>query len=275
MVVNPIDTYTEPTFTNSAKGLLSLFAIGFIHQTIGFTLVGNTIEIPGLPKVELQHLDNWSYVYITALIYATYRYFLYNKAQISLLLGKALSEGLRNGWIGKLFVRLTLLKIRKPYHVTHVPFNEKKNTSNEPPNSIRITSYSGDDYASEWLYICLGDSLLPQAIVSIVNLHDGVSQKALGPIPSFLLWGKFRHEEQSHDEMLKTERLASYNLRWTKVVCFLPLGIFYCIKLLTYSPRAFDVFLPLVLSLGMLLHLFIPIPTLIEALNIYIINLLE
>lgn len=273
MAVNPIDTYTEPTFTSSAKGLLTLFAIGFIHQTIGITLVSNTIEIPGLPKIELQHLDRWSYVYMAALIYAIYRYFLHSKAQIAQLLGRALSKGFHSGWIGKLFVRLTMIKIGVPYNVTHIPFHDDKSSSEEPPNSIRISSYSDDDSPSEYLYICLGESLMPQAIVSIVELHNGIEQKALNYMPSLLLWGKFHREDQSRDDMGRTERTASYHLKLTTVICFVPLGVIYCVKLLTYSPRAFDVFLPLILCLGMLLHFCVPIPSIVEALNLYISNL--
>ncbi|MDC5720581.1 hypothetical protein [Vibrio europaeus] len=264
MAVNPIDTYTDPTFTNSAKGLLTLFAIGFIHQTIGVTLVGNTIEIPGLPTIELRHLDHWIYVYIAALVYSIYRYFLHSKAQISLLIGRAITEGFHRGWIGRLFVWLTLLKWNLPYYVTHIPFPKEGEKVNEPPNSVRISSYSGGDSPSEWLYVCFGESLVPHSIVSQVNIAEGIEQKAMHKIPSSLFWGTFRDEDPAQEDLGREVRKASYKVRLLGRICFVLLALFYCIKLLTYSPRAFDVFLPLVLSLGMLLHFYIPIPSIIE-----------
>ncbi len=54
-MTNPLETFTDPSFTSSAKGLMTLFCIGLIHVVIGVDLEDVKIAIPWFPIVTFEH----------------------------------------------------------------------------------------------------------------------------------------------------------------------------------------------------------------------------
>ncbi len=61
--MNPIDKITEPSFTSSTRGLLTLFCIGIFHIVIGIDLSNSKIAIPWFPVVELKNIERLIYLY--------------------------------------------------------------------------------------------------------------------------------------------------------------------------------------------------------------------
>ncbi|MGR6838072.1 hypothetical protein ACU5DF_02775 [Aliivibrio wodanis] len=76
--MNPIDKITDPTFTNSSKGLLTLFCIGLIHTVVGVDLTSTEIAIPWLPSINFPNTDRFSYLYWGLVTFTIYRYMLHN-----------------------------------------------------------------------------------------------------------------------------------------------------------------------------------------------------
>ncbi|ELC7281173.1 hypothetical protein RJO76_002263 [Aeromonas veronii] len=80
--MNPLDKITDPTFTNSAKGLLTLFCIGAFHFIIGIDLVGKEITIPWLPSISFENTERLTYLYWGLVGFTMYRYTLHNSTKI-------------------------------------------------------------------------------------------------------------------------------------------------------------------------------------------------
>ncbi len=76
--MNPIDKITDPTFTNSSKGLLTLFCIGLIHTFVGVDLTSTAIVIPWLPSINFPNIERLSYLYWGLVAFTVYRYVLHN-----------------------------------------------------------------------------------------------------------------------------------------------------------------------------------------------------
>jgi len=76
--MNPIDKITDPTFTNSSKGLLTLFCIGLAHTIVGVDLTSTEIAIPWLPSINFPNTERLSYLYWGLVFFTVYRYVLHN-----------------------------------------------------------------------------------------------------------------------------------------------------------------------------------------------------
>lgn len=74
----PIDKITDDGFTNTSKGLLTLFTIGVIKIFLGVEFTSSTISIPWLPTVEIYNLKNIIYLYWALVAYAIHRYLIHN-----------------------------------------------------------------------------------------------------------------------------------------------------------------------------------------------------
>ncbi|ELB2918751.1 hypothetical protein AB3A93_000189 [Vibrio parahaemolyticus] len=130
--MNPIDKVTDPSFTESAKGLMVLFCIGAIHLVIGVELTNARIAIPWFPTVNFKHLEYLVYLYWALSFYAMYRYSLHNATLIREQWFKSLYEGLR-GPSGKRFIKEAIFLQDASYDVE---------TKSAPPGkNISIVGY--------------------------------------------------------------------------------------------------------------------------------------
>ncbi|CAH7487863.1 hypothetical protein VCHA41O245_90051 [Vibrio chagasii] len=103
--MNPVEKITEPSFTSSSKGLMTLFCIGVIHQTIGIEFSDTAITIPWLPKIEFLHAERLFDLYLAFVAYATYRYTLHSLPTLRAINARSLSKGLKETVRGKRFIR--------------------------------------------------------------------------------------------------------------------------------------------------------------------------
>ncbi|OCH12689.1 hypothetical protein A6E05_05980 [Aliivibrio sp. 1S165] len=140
--MNPIDKITDPTFTNSAKGLMTLFCIGLGHTIIGVELTEAKIAIPWFPTINFLNPQNLVYLYWGLVWYSMYRYVLENALQFREYWFYALASSLRVGQIGESFVRKSIYINDDFYDVkTILGINE----SEVKGNSIDINIYEYDE----------------------------------------------------------------------------------------------------------------------------------
>lgn len=76
--MSPINTITEPSFTNTSKGLMTLFCIGLFHLIIGVDLTSTEIAIPWLPSVNFPNTDRLPILFWILVFFTMYRYCLHN-----------------------------------------------------------------------------------------------------------------------------------------------------------------------------------------------------
>lgn len=132
--MNPVvDKLTDPTFTNSAKGLMTLFCIGLAHMVIGVELTDAKIAIPWFPTINFLNPQNLVFLYWGVVAYAMYRYILEHHPQFRKQWFHALASSLRVGQIGERFVRKNIYRTDLFYDV--------KTTEESDYHSIGITTY--------------------------------------------------------------------------------------------------------------------------------------
>lgn len=105
--MNLIEKITAPTFTNSSKGLLTLFCIGLFHTVVGVDLTSTEIAIPWLPSINFPNTERLSYLYWIAVSYTVYRYVLHNTLPFRETYFKALCLFLKSS-SGKSFINSTI-----------------------------------------------------------------------------------------------------------------------------------------------------------------------
>ncbi|EKO3388751.1 hypothetical protein OMA37_000514 [Vibrio fluvialis] len=115
--INPIDKFTDPTFTESAKGLMTLFCIGAVHTVLGVELVDAEIAVPWFPTVIFNNPKNLIYLYWGMTFYAIYRYCLHNATIIRSYWFDALLKGLKSP-SGASFISKTIWLSDGSYEVT-------------------------------------------------------------------------------------------------------------------------------------------------------------
>ena len=101
--MNPIEKLTDPSFTESAKGLMTLFCIGVIHLIIGVELTETKIAIPWLPTVNFEHPERLTYLFWGLVFYSTYRYTLHHAEELRKLRFESLYSGLSKP-LGRAFI---------------------------------------------------------------------------------------------------------------------------------------------------------------------------
>lgn len=135
--MNPIiDKVTDPSFTNSAKGLMILFCIGLAHMVIGVELTDTEIAIPWFPTVNFLNPQNLVFLYWGVVCYSMYQYTLEHTEQFRKQWFHALSSSLQVGQVGEKFVRKTIYSSDLFYDV-------KTNLENGY-NSIEVQTYEYD-----------------------------------------------------------------------------------------------------------------------------------
>ena len=134
--MNPIEKITDPTFTNSSKGLLTLFCIGLIHTVVGVDLTSTEIAIPWLPSINFPNTERLSYLYWGAVAYTVYRYVLHNILPFKESYFKAICLFLKSS-SGKSFIESTIYARSLTYQVEVIDDLESK-----PRVTIKHYDYS-------------------------------------------------------------------------------------------------------------------------------------
>lgn len=134
---SPIEKITDPSFTSSAKGLMTLFGIGLIHVVIGINLKETQITIPWFPIIEFEHAHRLVYLYWALVFYAIYRYSLHHKPMFGQYYFEALSQVLVRGKQGEKFVRKAIYSGNDYYEV-------EVGKAKDGTNTIEISQYSID-----------------------------------------------------------------------------------------------------------------------------------
>ncbi|WP_140357694.1 hypothetical protein, partial [Vibrio parahaemolyticus] len=104
---SPIEKITDPSFTESAKGLMTLFCIGVIHLVIGVELTDVKIAIPWFPTITFKRPEYLVFLYWGFNFYAIYRYILHNISCFRKYWFSSLYNGLQNP-LGEKFIFQTI-----------------------------------------------------------------------------------------------------------------------------------------------------------------------
>ncbi|ELC9554523.1 hypothetical protein RJY19_001160 [Vibrio alginolyticus] len=252
-VQTPIDTITDPSFTNSAKGLMTLFCIGIIHVVIGIDIIDSSITIPWLPKITFNHPELIFDLYITLVIYSIYRYCLHSRSRLMRLNVQSLSEGLSASPLGKHFVYRYILEEGTPYNTSKrteelsgIPFSAP---------SVEIWSHQEpDEPPTEIFYLFFNNSVFVRSAANNVNHALGISQKALIDEKISPLWGNFlSHEVTGQDETNILQSISSFKIRFI----LMAINIYFTLKKMASHPAAFDFLLPPLLNTGLLFYIFL------------------
>lgn len=224
----------------SGKGLLVLFIIGVVKFKLGIEFTTNTIEIPWLPKVEIKSIENIVYLYWGLVAYTCYRYWIYSKPTFSEVGAKALGCYLDCTKIGKRFVRKYILD-KEAKFISSACQNEHTKQW-----STRIQSFN-EEVPTESFYLEFKEASHPQSASSSVG-PDGMPQKCLTDDKLIKLWGcsTCRHDEQ-YPEIRTIYKIESRLLR----LMLLQLTVWLSIRYVCFKPKGFDVFIPLLLNLGL------------------------
>ncbi|HHF3288248.1 hypothetical protein H4F26_13875 [Vibrio alginolyticus] len=241
--MNPIDKVTDPSFTESAKGLMVIFCIGAIHLVIGVELTNAKIAIPWFPTVNFKHPEYLVYLYWALSFYAMYRYSLHNAILIRKEFFQALYESLR-GPTGKKFISEAILLQGAPYLV------ERKNSKN---NEISILGYipeqdpkTGEEVQNNVFYFTFKFNKDYQFEEILASSDPGwdVSEACFNHEEIRQKWGlDLFIDEDRHEEYRSTFiRSKTYNL---KLVC---IRIKPFLGTLLSQKEIFDLCIPLILN---------------------------
>lgn len=115
--MNPIEKITDSSFTESSKGLMTLFCIGLVHLVIGVELTDAKISIPWFPTVNFEHPDHLVYLYWALVVYSAYRYTLHHALLLRELNFTKLHESLLKPR-GEKFIRKYILPDQVHYKIS-------------------------------------------------------------------------------------------------------------------------------------------------------------
>jgi len=239
--MNLVEKMTEPSFTSSSKGLMTLFCIGVIHQTVGIEFIDTAITIPWLPKIEFLHAERLFDLYLAFVAYATYRYTLHSLPTLRAINARSLSKGLKETTRGKRFIR-KYVTTSDDYLVSEPVVGEGSNNT-----SISINIYGEEDSPSTDIFTI--------EFVDSVNVNSAKYQShiALGSYDyvDHKSWGGFRNTDTDGTwEYFASRTKPSLGLRarlgW--------LNLTFTLSLMPRSPFGFDFLMPLVLNVSLLVY---------------------
>lgn len=250
--MNPIvDKVTEPTFTNSAKGLMTLFCIGLAHMALGVELTDAKIAIPWLPTINFKAPQNLIFLYWALVWFAMYRYILEHATEFRKHWFNVLAASLEVGKIGETFVRKSIFLSDDLYDV------KTREIESIAINTINIGAYERhyhqDDvgYTSELAYTFsfrYKSNYQFESIECYENPAFKTSEATLHNKQLLTNWGLKAYADENDGEIIyKTSKAFcfSYRLRllWVKS--------FYYLKELLRSKEVFDLSLPIIFNMSL------------------------
>lgn len=239
-----LENVTDASFTSSQKGLLTLFVVGLIKIVIGIEFIGTKITIPGLPEINLQHLDRIVYLYWVLVFYSLYRYLLTNLEHLRKLRIESLAWGLEHYRIGLRFVEKFILS-EDEYFTTKV--------ISERNDDVKIVIYIYDepDSVSGSFDINFGNG---ERIKNVeFSSHPGYGRLIRAIKDEFLkndIWGlSYYYEEVPNND--KIEYYHGYKISTPIRFQLYYISIFSMIKMVFRDIRVVDFYLPVIANLAL------------------------
>jgi len=251
--MNPIDKITDPTFTNSSKGLLTLFCIGLVHTVIGVDLTSTEIAIPWLPSINFPNTERIAYLYWGLVGFAMYRYTLHNLHIVREFYFQALVQFFKSDVSGKKFIDNNIFSKEITHQVQVV--NDKQS---EPKIKIQHYTYDGDQEAPThgdkgWEVVAdvefkYTSEYALEKITFDENLSYCYDEMALKKHEVLELWGFKELIYDDQTSIYKSPKIKSFLLRYK-----LRFNVFrYYFKILASSKDVFDLLIPLALNTTLL-----------------------
>jgi hypothetical protein len=247
--MNPIDKITDPTFTNSSKGLLSLFCIGLAHIVIGVDLTSTEIAIPWLPSINFSNTDRLPYLYWALVGFAMYRYTLHNLLSIKEIYFTSLGRYLSSEASGKKFID-DMIFSPETIHQVEV----KNNTESLPIITIKHFEY--DDEEEQQTHEDRGWECAMVFEITFSNEYDfhkikysenpsySLDGLALGNAETRKSWGLTQYIEDYQEPSFSSTNITGFilrnKLRYKVLCCYF--------KVLVSSKDTFDLLIPLALN---------------------------
>ncbi len=242
---SPIEKITDPSFTSSAKGLMTLFCIGLIHNMIGIKITDSVISIPWFPKIEFINPSRIFDLFIVFVVYAVYRYILHNKPVFRRINAQAMYVGLRDSEdrsIGAWFIYNYILTKPTSYSVS--PPTEDRQISN-----IDIDSYQDTDLPrTETFKLIFNSSFFVNQAESSYVVSQGIEHKAV----SNNYWGTFLQQEMKESDF-STKYLPKIRPLKLRILLII-INCIYTLKYMFKNPATFDYVLPIILNFGLIIN---------------------
>lgn len=239
---SPIEKITDPSFTSSAKGLMTLFCIGLIHMVIGVHPIEETsIQIPWFPTINFEHPERLFYLYWGLIWYALYRYTLHHKVIFNKYYFESLVRVLAIGQKGEKLVRKSIYLSETGYYkVSHkTPDNShlidiEAFSDGESDTAISFCFYFSEEYSFQKIK-CWEDTSF--ATNDLVTHHDKICKN----------WGLTYIGEIGSYDVNETFRISSwrlrYQIRWLTICSYM--------HNLKYNKDIFDTTVPIALNVSL------------------------
>ncbi|MDF5279216.1 hypothetical protein HKA89_18540 [Vibrio parahaemolyticus] len=245
-MASPIEKITDPSFTSSSKGLMTLFCIGLFHYVIDINIIENVIDIPWFPKVEFTHPNKIFDLFIIFTIYALYRYLLHNKSHFRAINARAMYSGLMsstdNG-IGKWLIYKYILDDKRHFDLSSLEQEQES-------SKFYIDSYENiDEPSTEHFALIYNDSIFINQAESNYIISHGSEHKAVRKTED---WGNFLQQpmETSDYSTKFLSKIKSWRLRYILSI----INLLFTLKLMFKSPFTFDFLIPVILNIGLVTY---------------------
>ncbi|WP_171747308.1 hypothetical protein [Vibrio sp. RE88] len=223
---------------------MTLFVIGLIKIVIGIEFTTNTISIPWLPKIELAHIDKLVLIYWGIVVYAIYRYSLYNMVSFKELWFEALSNSLQPGAIGEKLVHSAIFTDDMYYEV-----NTKKIVDDMPHHYISLNQFADEDEVACSFDFCFDHNYKFDFIDCQINPHYSCEHFAPNITELKEKWGFYHYSGSPNGEQgYRVKHFNGFKLTLWR------LAYSHYIKLLLTDKRAFDMLLPILLNCSLFVY---------------------
>ncbi|MDW1825770.1 hypothetical protein R7P67_12145 [Vibrio sp. Vb0937] len=245
---NIVSSVSDPSFTQTGKGLMTIFIIGLIKIFLGIHFTDSTISIPWLPQVHFENLNNIFYLYLLLVFYATLRYRLHQETEFQKYAIKALSKGIKSGTWGKMFIGKYILGTNEAFSIQY-QLNDKNKWPQE--QSVIIRSYN-DEFPTESFYLIFEDAAHVTAAAASVSCSLGKLQKAIADEATAKKWGNFidltREQNDSQNIYYRSNRITNKFMG----LQLLLMVKYYQLKFTWQDAGALDLYLPWFCNIGLL-----------------------
>ncbi|WP_299789039.1 hypothetical protein [uncultured Shewanella sp.] len=243
--MNLIEKITEPTFTNSSKGLLTLFCIGLFQFAIGVDLTSTEVTIPWLPSINFPHIERITYLYWALVAFSLYRYSLHHFPVMRMHYFLAMGRFFRVDKRGEDFIGQEILSGELAYRVSVLDDEDSQ-------PSIKIEHYQHGD--QDWELMCEFEFVFNQdftldKIKFSENPNYQIDEIALRKTKNQQKWGLQRFvDDEGNKEM------ESASIKDSMLANYLRLGVMRnYFKTFLSSKDVFDLLIPIVLNVALFL----------------------
>ena len=247
--MNPIEKITDPTFTNSSKGLLTLFCIGLVHTVVGVDLTSTEIAIPWLPSINFPNTDRLMYLYWGAVAYTIYRYVLHNILPFRESYFKAICLFLKSS-SGKSFIDSTIYDKNLTHQVEVI-----NDLESLPTVTIKHFEH-GEEYGSQGFELMATFEMIFNKdysfnkIVYSEHPHYTIDEILLRQKETRDKWGLSQYAIDDEQSAFVSREIKS---KWFRLRFRIP-AIRKYLNLLASNKDTFDLSLPVVLNLALFIY---------------------